>query len=644
MKKIVILVLLLLFFRAFSQQNAARLIVRGDDMGYSHSGNEALIKSYKEGIETSIEVIVPSPWFSEAVKMLNENSGVDVGIHLTLTSEWDNVKWRPLSNCPTLKNSDGYFFPMVYPNKNYPGQAILENNWDINDVEREFRAQIELGLKKLPQISHLSSHMNCTGLNDQVRALTKRLAKEYRIEVDPDTDHQGAVGYDGPSRTSEEKISSFLKMLDKLETGKTYVFIDHPGIENEELKAIHHIGYENVAVDRQGVTDVYTNIRIKDRIKQRGIKLIGYKDLRMEISSNYKVNFNLFSPNLSENSTVYLTGGLKELGNWNPATKKMDYKGNHFWSKEISIEKPVSMEYKYTLGSWEQQGADIMGAALPNFNALISGNTIIDDTITSWTKGGKAIINTRVTGTFKYHSAMKGAGIADRNVTVWLPPGYQSNVKKHFPVIYLQDGQNLFDAAKASFGVEWGIDETVDSLIKRKIIPEVIVVGINNTADRSKEYAPGVKGIAYMNFMVNQLKPFIDKRYRTITDAKHTVVGGSSSGGLISFMLAWEYPSIFSRAICMSPALKISDIDYVKVVSKPGQKKKQIFLYLDNGGLGLESELKPGIDEMIVALKANGYQEGRDFVFIVDPAAKHFESEWAKRFPEALRIVLKAKL
>src|SRR5262245_41898293 len=92
---------------AFVLQTVAappRLIVRGDDMGYSHSGNEAILKCYKEGIETSIEVIVPSPWFPEAAKMLADNPGVDVGIHLALTSEWDNVKWRPLSDCPSLRD------------------------------------------------------------------------------------------------------------------------------------------------------------------------------------------------------------------------------------------------------------------------------------------------------------------------------------------------------------------------------------------------------------------------------------------------------------------------------------------------------------------------------------------------------------
>src|SRR5687768_12468555 len=92
----------------------ARLIVRGDDMGYSHAGNEALIKCFREGIETSIEVIVPSPWFPEAVKMLEANPAVDVGIHLAITSEWDNIKWRPLSNAESIRDGDGYFYPMLH--------------------------------------------------------------------------------------------------------------------------------------------------------------------------------------------------------------------------------------------------------------------------------------------------------------------------------------------------------------------------------------------------------------------------------------------------------------------------------------------------------------------------------------------------
>jgi predicted glycoside hydrolase/deacetylase ChbG (UPF0249 family) len=265
---------------SFAQQTGPRLIVRGDDMGYTHSGNEALIRCYKEGFETSIEVLVPSPWFPEAVRLINQNPGVDVGIHLDLTSEWENIKWRPLTDCTSLKDSSGYFFPMVYPNKNYPGRSIMENKWNINDIEKEFRAQIELALRNIPNISHLSAHMGCTNISPEVRALTSRLAMEYKIPVDPEWDYKGFIGYDGPHKTSAEKIQSFINMINKLEPGKTYIFLDHPGLCNDELKAVYHIGYVDVCTDRQGVTDLFTNEKVKALIKSKGIQLIGYRDLK----------------------------------------------------------------------------------------------------------------------------------------------------------------------------------------------------------------------------------------------------------------------------------------------------------------------------------------------------------------------------
>jgi chitin disaccharide deacetylase len=280
MKKLLfILILHFLTVDTRAQQNPPRLVVRGDDMGYTHSGNLALIKCYKEGIETSIEVLVPSPWFPEAVRLINQNPGVDVGVHLDLTSEWENIKWRPLTDCKSLKDSAGYFYPMVYPNKNYPGRSIMENKWKIEDVEMEFRAQIELALKYIPRISHFSAHMGCTNISPEVRALTARLAKEYKIPVDPEWDYKGNVGYDGPGKTPAEKIQSFMNMLAKLEPGKTYIFLDHPGLCDDELKAVYHIGYEDVCTDRQGVTDLYTNDKVKAFIKSKGILLIGYRDL-----------------------------------------------------------------------------------------------------------------------------------------------------------------------------------------------------------------------------------------------------------------------------------------------------------------------------------------------------------------------------
>ena len=264
---------------AFSQTQPARLLVRGDDMGFSHSGNLALVESYKNGIQTSIEVIVPSPWFPEAVQLLKEIPDADVGIHLALTSEWDLVKWRPLTQVPSLVDADGYFFPMVFPNKNYPGRAIAENQWKIEDIEREFRAQIETALRHIPRISHLSSHMGCTALSDEVKVLTKRLALEYKIHIDPMDYGVLRLPVEKPLGTFAEKRTSFLAALDRVEPGKTYFFVEHPGLDNAELRAIHHIGYENVAEDRQGVTDLFTSAAVKAKIKAKGIQLISYKDL-----------------------------------------------------------------------------------------------------------------------------------------------------------------------------------------------------------------------------------------------------------------------------------------------------------------------------------------------------------------------------
>ena len=281
MQKISLTILFaILLITALAQQKPTRLIIRGDDMGFSHSGNEALIKAYKEGIETSIEVIVPSPWFPEAVRLLQQNPGVDVGVHLAITSEWDNIKWRPLTDCPGLKDANGYFYPMVFPNKNYPGQSITENAWKIGEIEKEFRAQIELALKRIPQISHISSHMGCTNITEEVKAMTKKLAKEYKIDIDAEGDYKTLrLTYDGPHKTSEEKIQSILNALSKVKTGETYVFVEHPGLYNDELKSVNHIGYEDVAGDRQGVTDLFTSEKVKALIKEKGILLIGYQDL-----------------------------------------------------------------------------------------------------------------------------------------------------------------------------------------------------------------------------------------------------------------------------------------------------------------------------------------------------------------------------
>ena len=267
-------------FLANAQKQSAKLIIRGDDMGFSHAANEALIKSYKEGVETAIEVIVPSPWFLEAVKMLAQTPSVDVGVHLCLTSEWDNVKWRPMTDCPSLKDANGYFFPKVFPDKSYPGQAILENKYTLQDIEKEFRAQIEAAKKQIPRLSHISGHMGCTNLSEEVKALTLKLAKEYNLVTDNEMAASGVLrmGYDGAHKTAQEKLESFKKASTHLEAGKTYLFVDHPAYDNDEIRAVHHIGYEDVAADRQGVTDLFTDKTLKSFLKEINVEPISYTD------------------------------------------------------------------------------------------------------------------------------------------------------------------------------------------------------------------------------------------------------------------------------------------------------------------------------------------------------------------------------
>jgi predicted glycoside hydrolase/deacetylase ChbG (UPF0249 family) len=261
-----------------AQTGQIRLIVRGDDMGFSHSGNQALLECYREGIQTSVEVIVPAPWFFEAVHMLKDNPGLDVGIHLALTSEWENPKWRPLSNCESLKDEDGYFYPFIWPTAN--GPSLMDRPWTIEDVEKEFRAQIEMGLKYIPHLSHLSAHMGCTSMSEAVKQLSRRLAKEYRIDIDTEELKVTRATYQGPHQTAAEKKSSFLKMLDSLQAGNTYLFVDHPGIDSPELRAIYHKGYSQVAQDRQGVTSLWTDPQVIARIRKKKIKLISYASLK----------------------------------------------------------------------------------------------------------------------------------------------------------------------------------------------------------------------------------------------------------------------------------------------------------------------------------------------------------------------------
>ncbi|RAU82688.1 alpha/beta hydrolase-fold protein [Pontibacter arcticus] len=356
-----------------------------------------------------------------------------------------------------------------------------------------------------------------------------------------------------------------------------------------------------------------------------------------------KIRIELYAPGLADTTTVFIAGNLPELGSWNPGKVAMQNDGNHTWTINLQIPLETALEYKYTLGTWDKEGTDAAGAPLTNFSKVILSDPLLRDTVEHWGSKKLKTIAGGITGTVKYHRNLKAKGLQDRDIIVWLPKGYTENAGKKYPVLYMHDGQNIVDPATSSFGVDWQLDETADSLIAAKDIEPVIIVGIYNTSDRSAEYTPGEKGSAYMDFVVHTVKPFVDAHYRTKPGRKHTVVGGSSAGGIMAFMLAWEYPKMFSKAICMSPAFKIQDIDYVDDVLAYKGKKKKLFFYIDNGGVELEQRLQPGIDEMLQALQQKKYKPTKDFVWVKAPQHKHSEAAWASRMPFALKLCFPAK-
>ncbi|HSH19678.1 MAG TPA: polysaccharide deacetylase family protein [Draconibacterium sp.] len=279
MKTLFLIFSMLLFTNGIiAQNNEIYLLIRADDIGSFHSANVACLESYQNGIARSVELMPPCAWFPEAVKMLSENPGFDVGIHLTLTSEWSTVKWRPLTHCPSLVDKDGYFFPMVWKNDNFPpNSSISESDWKIEEVEQELRAQIEVSLKYLPHISHLSNHMGFTSLDPRLNELGEKLAKEYKL----DTETNNLDYFQGWDRGTkpEKRIDKFCENLEKLTAGK-YLFVDHPAKDSDEMKTVGHKGYENVGLDREWVTRVFTSEKVKQTIKNKGIKLISYNDLK----------------------------------------------------------------------------------------------------------------------------------------------------------------------------------------------------------------------------------------------------------------------------------------------------------------------------------------------------------------------------
>lgn len=274
---------------------------------------------------------------------------------------------------------------------------------------------------------------------------------------------------------------------------------------------------------------------------------------------------------------------------------------------------------------------------------------------------------TRVTiGTARLvrHDAFPSAFVDPRRVDVWLPPGYDANATERYPVIYFHDGQNLFDPRLAYGGNTWGIDEAMHRLIAAGKTRGAIIVGLwNNGLTRFPEYMPRkavttadlgfgvgnqrlpaalIRSDDYLKFIVEELKPFIDRTYRTLPDRAHTSIAGSSMGGLISGYALAEYPAVFGAAACVSTHWPAGDgcvVDYfAQHLPRAGAHR----LYFDFGTATLDALYEPFQQRMDAALRTLGYTEGRDWLTKKFPGAEHNEKAWSARVDLPLEFLLTA--
>lgn len=262
-----------------TQNSEIRLLVRADDMSAAQAVNEACIQSCTKGIARSVEVIAPGPWFLDAVRLLKENPGIDVGVHLCLTSEWERVKWGPLTAAPSLVDADGYFYPTTRQRADFPpNTGFLDAKPRPEEAERELRAQIELVKRHLPgRVSHVSFHMGTATATPELREITMKLAKEQGLGAE----YPGLKGFgrwSGSTLSAEQKEQNLVKRLEELPAGD-YLLVEHPGVDTPEMRNIFHKGYETVAADRAGVTQAFTSPKVRDAIVRRRIRLVSYAEL-----------------------------------------------------------------------------------------------------------------------------------------------------------------------------------------------------------------------------------------------------------------------------------------------------------------------------------------------------------------------------
>lgn len=363
-----------------------------------------------------------------------------------------------------------------------------------------------------------------------------------------------------------------------------------------------------------------------------------------ELFAQYKVSFLVKQPSvLHSMDQIYLTGNFNL---WNPADSLYLLKSSPSDVATITISLPKgSYEYKFTRGNWQKGETDSTGKGIGNRSLTLNSDTIIHVNIDGWNDDFKqnnlaierkhtASPNVKIIDTAYYIPQLKRT----RRIWIYLPPGYENSVKR-YGVLYMHDGQNLFDNA-TSYAGEWGVDEYLDSIAKKNK-KEVIIVGIDNGPKRMSEYNPWEfqnfgkgKGNKYVDFLVRNLKPFIDKRYRTLKNKENTFIAGSSMGGLITLYAVLKYPNVFGGAGIFSPAFwTASGIDSTIHADAKNVNSKLFFYAGGKEGDSMIPDMKR-IEKEIKERSKSAVKE------IIDQNEHHNEAAWSTYFPDFYEWVI----
>ncbi len=358
-------------------------------------------------------------------------------------------------------------------------------------------------------------------------------------------------------------------------------------------------------------------------------------------TADVKVTFKVTAPaSTPPNSKLYIVGDAPDLGSWSGTGIELN-KNENTYDATVALPVNQSIEYKITRGSWETVEKNADGSEIANRKYTPTADTTVEISVARWAGGARGAATTQKqstrTGDIRMHAIHSRLLNNDRKLWVYLPPGYDKDRAEPYPVLYMHDGQNLFDAA-IGFAGEWNADETAERLIKEKKIQPLIIVGIENTKDRMTEYTPGERGTLYLRFIAEEVKPFVDSTYHTTRDRLQVAVGGSSLGGLISLYTAQKYPDTFGLCAAISPALWWNKRAALRDLTDDPAWIKRTRFWIDTGtDEGRPQEKQVDVVRSFASLlEKNGLKPDRDFRLKIVEGAKHNEPAWSQRFDQVL--------